>query len=741
MTREEEVRQVLYRYLEAGLVEHDVAGVMACVARDVMGFGMGEQGFVASWTDMQEIMRTGQKDSSDATYTLEFPKLSIRFPRDGVACVCAQVTLRMRSGGKTAESGLMQSLTMVCEDGVWRIAALHASPVMLSPESITAYPLRYAENTLMHLRDELQKETFDLMNHSISGGILSCYRNAAAPALYFVNDSLLRNLRYTREEFTQRYRDDVLQAFHPEDRRRVLDAVREASKAGGDYHVQARMARKDGVTRWMVAQGRVSADDSGNDILVNVLTDITEMAEMQERLERQALELEAQAKELSISEERFRIALEKSSSIIFDYDVASGSIVHSGKRKNSAEFVTSVADAQDTLISGGRILDGFLEEFNWTFEALRRGAPQASCTVKARLDTGRDAWYRISLTGITDALGHTVRAIGMIEDVTQEKEAEIAFAREELYRRAILADALAYYVINFTTGICESCKISSDGYCLPVDAGDPYDTVILEESRTRLGDSDRKAFLGMFMRGAVLDRYQHGETECDLEYRMYTDSGKDMWMQTTLHVIPDSATGELKGFMYVTDIDKKKRKELELMRRSEQDSMTGLFHKKAAAARITEALKTYEGIQSGVFIMVDVDQFKEINDHRGHPFGDKVLVGVAQVLRESFRDNDIVARLGGDEFAVFLCGMRSPERIRQSAQAILDGVRGLAAEVGENVTCSIGIALCAGVAKSFSQVYQEADTAMYTAKKNGRNRYAFYEDRGMVEKDADRAPV
>lgn len=729
MSREEEVRQVLLDYLNAGLVDRNVEKVQSCISEDIMGFGMGEQGFVSSKEDVMRIMRTDIKQEENVQYELQCERPYIRFQSDTVASVCAQVIVRRVENEKSSLSGLMQSLTLRLTQGKWLITTLHASPIILSEESIDAYPLRYAENTLAHLRDELQKETFELMNRSISGGILSCYRSGEAPSLYFVNDSMLEYLAYSREEFVERFGGNVLNVVHPSDRALFAGLIGGQNSGGRDYEVRLRTLCSDGAVRWMVVRGRAGTDELGREVLVNVFMDVTGMVEMQERLEAQAVELEAQARELSISEERFRIALEKTSNIIFDYDIISGNIMHSSVPKRSMDFVTNINEARQTLIIGGTILEEYLYAFHQTFEAVSHGEPQAACTVKVRLATGKEVWNKISLTGITNAAGQTVRAIGMIEDITREKEAEIAYAREEQYRQAILADAMASYVINFSRGVFESCKISSE-HCLTVMPGDPYDTVLLEETRSRFMDEDRLNFLNEFLSVPVMERYRRGITESSLEYRMLCENGRDIWMRTALHMVLDSVSNEYKGFMYVTDIDKRKREELELMRLSEQDSMTGLYNKSTAAARISELLKTYEGVQSGVFMMLDIDHFKSVNDQYGHPYGDQILTGVAKILRDSFRERDILGRLGGDEFCVCFCGMRTVERIKQSAREILEAVSALVdpATGKPPVTCSIGVTVSGGVQKTFSQVYQEADQALYQVKNQGRNGLAFYEE-------------
>ncbi|MEG2137106.1 MAG: EAL domain-containing protein [Oscillospiraceae bacterium] len=164
------------------------------------------------------------------------------------------------------------------------------------------------------------------------------------------------------------------------------------------------------------------------------------------------------------------------------------------------------------------------------------------------------------------------------------------------------------------------------------------------------------------------------------------------------------------------------------------DLMTGLINRFSAEKMITNRLLRTTG--TCVMVMLDIDNFKSLNDSRGHAFGDKVVAVVADKLRSSFRQDDIIARMGGDEFAIFVTDIPNPERVIFKAKTLCKTIGELTVE-GSNphISCSFGIAVSDSQTHSFDALYQNADKALYRAKSKGRSTVEIYEQED-VEKGA-----
>ena len=128
-------------------------------------------------------------------------------------------------------------------------------------------------------------------------------------------------------------------------------------------------------------------------------------------------------------------------------------------------------------------------------------------------------------------------------------------------------------------------------------------------------------------------------------------------------------------------------------------------------------------------LFVDLDGFKHVNDQYGHGQGDLVLVHTASILRSSLRDGDLAGRLGGDEFVV--CISAPPDVLEKTAKRVAERIVSRVSEIGNGIGCSIGIALCKW-SDPVNTSIQNADEAMYLAKRCGKNRFAVHGRPGLV---------
>ncbi|HKO37547.1 MAG TPA: diguanylate cyclase [Solirubrobacterales bacterium] len=161
----------------------------------------------------------------------------------------------------------------------------------------------------------------------------------------------------------------------------------------------------------------------------------------------------------------------------------------------------------------------------------------------------------------------------------------------------------------------------------------------------------------------------------------------------------------------------------ELERHASQDALTGLDNRRRFERDLASAMaRSRRDRSTGALLILDIDDFKRINDSQGHPAGDRLIMEVAEVLRRRTRESDTLARLGGDEFAVILPRC-SREEAEIAAEAIAREVREHHSGEGtDSVTISIGVAMFGDDPRtSAATVFSEADTAMYAAKDEGRD--------------------
>ncbi|MBR1593061.1 MAG: GGDEF domain-containing protein [Ruminococcus sp.] len=165
------------------------------------------------------------------------------------------------------------------------------------------------------------------------------------------------------------------------------------------------------------------------------------------------------------------------------------------------------------------------------------------------------------------------------------------------------------------------------------------------------------------------------------------------------------------------------------------DQLTGILNKRSFEDYAQNRLSVSNGITRHAVIIIDLDNFKGVNDTLGHAYGDRVLANTGNILRSVFSSDDILGRIGGDEFCVLV------NYIPRNEKDFSDYVHGKCRELCEafsnnytgddgkyKISASIGVSLYPMHGKNFGEMYSSADTALYHSKKSGKDTYTFYEE-------------
>lgn len=182
----------------------------------------------------------------------------------------------------------------------------------------------------------------------------------------------------------------------------------------------------------------------------------------------------------------------------------------------------------------------------------------------------------------------------------------------------------------------------------------------------------------------------------------------------------------------IFNVDEHMREEKELVQRAENDLLTGVLNKKTMEKRVSHMIKN-RGNEYVIFYMVDLDNFKNVNDSLGHIYGDQAIVETAQCLNKVFADQDCIGRLGGDEFAVCVSYLAFDEQglyefIEKKAEKICQVNRRTYSDgaVEVSISSSVGIAIAPDMGEDFESLYQKADRALYYSKEHGKNQFHIY---------------
>jgi len=326
---------------------------------------------------------------------------------------------------------------------------------------------------------------------------------------------------------------------------------------------------------------------------------------------------------------------------------------------------------------------------------------------------GIERWVRNTLVRRRDEQGKLQAYDGLIQDITERKQTEKALQEsEELYR--VLAEksfAGVYVVQNGKFRFINSNAASYAGYT--------PEELIGRESIKLVHPEDRE----QFKKNAIEMLY--GKRTFPYEYRIITREGQIKWlMEMVSSIIWEGRRAVLGNSMDLTD---HKRTEEKIRSISVTDQLTGLYNRRGFLTLAEQQLKFSDRNQSDMLLFfADLDGMKWINDTLGHEEGDRALIDVAGILKETFRSSDIIARMGGDEFAILAIDTTGiyPEVMMTRLQNQIDthnneGTRRY------KISISMGTAYydpenpC-----SFDELMSRADQLMYEQKKNKKSRPA-----------------
>lgn len=233
---------------------------------------------------------------------------------------------------------------------------------------------------------------------------------------------------------------------------------------------------------------------------------------------------------------------------------------------------------------------------------------------------------------------------------------------------------------------------------------------------------DRQVFLNLFK------TINMGSSYSEDEIRIRKNDGGYLWCKICIMAVRDERNVLHRIIGMISDIDSQKRETDEIKESAKRDSLTMLYNKGATEEMINESLNNTNCGQCA-FLMIDIDNFKSVNDTMGHGVGDEVLKELALRIQGLFRDGDIIGRIGGDEFVVFMRNITSEQIADYKAKCIVQALEyTVSGDDGKSVsiTGSVGIAYAPKHAKTYTQLYSKADKALYYSKKNGKSQVSVY---------------
>jgi diguanylate cyclase (GGDEF)-like protein/PAS domain S-box-containing protein len=514
-----------------------------------------------------------------------------------------------------------------------------------------------------------------------------------------VNNAFCQHTGYTPEEAIGRTGFDLHIFVNPDDRERLIKAVRQHGRADG---LEMQFRAKDGT----ILDDLVSAIPirfQGEDCQLVIAKNINALKKTQEALRE--------------SEQKYRTILQTMEEGYYEVDLRGNVIFcndavcrhHQRSREellsiNNREYMTPEMAKKTFAI------------FNKVY---RTGIPAQFIDIEIIRKDGTIAMLEESVSLLRNAAGEPIGFYGVSRDRTAQKQAEEALRlSEEKYRTIIENIEDGYYEVdlagNFTFVNDAACRIQ--GYI--------RDEMIGMNNREYMDEKTAQKVYKIF--NTVL---RTGKSTTISHWQIFRKDKSRRDVESSVSLMRD-ASGNPKGFRgVIRDITARKQAEEELQYRATHDLLTDLPNRLLFSDRLSLALTHAQRNHKKLAVMLlDLDYFKDVNDTMGHSAGDRLLRVVGNRLTELLRSGDTVARVGGDEFLLLLSEIGGIVDANTIAQKILEAFRRpfILDDREIVLTTSIGVAIFPDDGDNDDILVKYADVAMYRAKDKGRDNFQRY---------------
>lgn len=338
-------------------------------------------------------------------------------------------------------------------------------------------------------------------------------------------------------------------------------------------------------------------------------------------------------------------------------------------------------------------------------------------------ENGKARYGSTSKYILNDKNGHFIGILGITKDITRDYLVRQHYQQELqlLFELPDEAYAVSYIDIDSWRIISQRRKMIRNGTMQACNTVEELVDAALES----IVDKENEAFCfyNNFTMETLRRTYKKGKSNLTFIYQRYLSDGSMRWVHNDVRFLTDVDSGHLCVMLSAKDIHAQKQEEEKWMTAAKMDKMTMILNRETTMDLIRKVLAEDKNSKHAL-LMIDVDNFKKLNDTLGHQAGDEFLIKLAKTLRDDFTKCDIVGRIGGDEFWVLMKDIEDTQQVKQKVQELFELIMQVCNTYEElSLSGSIGISFYPQDGTTLDELYAKADEALYEAKRNGKCQY------------------
>lgn len=555
-------------------------------------------------------------------------------------------------------------------------------------------------NTQMALRKA--QEDINLLNSLVPGGYHQCYDKPDFPIKH-VSDRFLDMIGYSKEEIELNFDNKYINLIYPADRELMRETVKYSRGNHGLFTGEYRLYTANGII-WVRDQTRIIMQDN-ECFFAGIIEDITDIINMKQKLETIVANTPGDV-----------FCIENNDIYFYSFNLAKtmGHSHEEYKRQIMETKGTSFTDPRDKKMIHEAISKA--KESKQDIDLMFRSITKNKETRFIHMIAMNRGLYEGDLLYYGIMMDATVL-------INKEQELNIT---QQMYESIIHQANLNVWEYEANRDIL---TISVDGLkqiCTmnPNNAIKNYNNFMLSDFLKR----DYTRYSGCnsleILKNKIL---KHKFKEEIIEVTLFGNLHR--WIKLTCEPILDNNGKLNKVIGYLQNISKQVEQETiakEEKKYAQFDSLTGIYNRRMGELMMRNALALCNSKQKYALMMIDLDDFKQINDQYGHLQGDRVLREIASVIMTHMNNGDIFCRYGGDEFLV-LIKYKQLDMVKQRIKAIQRSLsKACYLQGNDSIYISIGVATAPMDGMNLQILYEKADKALYRAKLNGKNQYYIY---------------
>lgn len=555
-------------------------------------------------------------------------------------------------------------------------------------------------NTQLELRKA--QEDINLLNSLVPGGYHQCYDTTDFPIKH-VSDRFLDMIGYTKEELELNFDNKFMNLIYPADRELMMETVRYSRGNNGLFTGEYRMYTANGII-WVRDQTRIIVHDNER-FFAGIIEDITDIINMKQKLETIVANTPGDV-----------FCIENNNIYFYSFNLAKT------MGYSHEEYKQQIMETKGTCFTDPRDKKMIHEAI---FEAK---SSKKDIDLMFRSITKNKETRYIHMIAMNRGLYEgDLLYYGIMMDATVliNKEQELNITQqmyESIIHQANLNvweyEAKRDLLMIGQDGLKQICTMN------PNNAVKNYNNFMLTDFLKR----DYTRYSGCRSLELLKQKIQKRKFQEEvIEINLFGNLHR--WVKVTCESIMDENGDLVKVIGYLQNISKQVEKDTlakEEKKYAQFDSLTGIYNRRMGELMMRNALALCNSKQKYALMMIDLDDFKTINDQYGHLQGDRVLREIASVIMTHMGNGDIFCRYGGDEFLI-LAKYKQLDMIKRKIEAIQSSLaKGCSLQGHENICISIGVATAPLHGINLQMLYEKADKALYRAKLNGKNQYYIF---------------